>query len=227
MKNTSNDLQDLKKMLKNVSVSKSGTYENIENASAKEPATAVHKKRRAGKETEVQKNSSCADILGIHVGTRIVLMDAEIHGTVTSIDGKSIRLLTDDGLLMVENIYNLAPADPEQEKAMKETVVSANATGDFSNKRNKAEGNLVVDLHIDALPGGRNVSENNRLGYQLEVFKRTMNENLKHRGRQITFIHGVGDGILKHAILKELEEVYALRCSWNPYHSGATTVTIK
>ena len=50
---------------------------------------------------------------------------------------------------------------------------------------------------------------------------------MKHRGMRISFIHGVGDGILRDAIRKELDEVYALSCSWSPGPAGVTTVTIR
>ena len=107
------------------------------------------------------------------------------------------------------------------------------SNGRFSDGRSSngvvvsSNGDLIVDLHIEALPGGRNVAPENRLSFQLEVFRRVLRENLRHRGMHITFIHGVGDGILKSTILKELEEVYALRCTWNATHTGATTVSIK
>ena len=34
-------------------------------------------------------------------------------------------------------------------------------------------------------------------------------------------------GVLKAAIRDELDTVYAISCSWNPYGDGATAVTIK
>ena len=43
----------------------------------------------------------------------------------------------------------------------------------------------------------------------------------------ITFIHGIGDGILKAALRKELDEVLALRCSYNVGDPAVTVVSIK
>ena len=40
-------------------------------------------------------------------------------------------------------------------------------------------------------------------------------------------IHGIGDGILKAAIRKELDEVLALRCSYSIGDPAVTIVTIK
>ena len=46
------------------------------------------------------------------------------------------------------------------------------------------------------------------------------------RGK-ITFIHGIGDGILKAAIRKELNEVLALRCSYSVGDPAVTIVYIR
>ena len=44
---------------------------------------------------------------------------------------------------------------------------------------------------------------------------------------KICFIHGVGDGILKAALRRELDEVLALRCSYTVGDPAVTTVTIR
>ena len=43
----------------------------------------------------------------------------------------------------------------------------------------------------------------------------------------ITCIHGLGDGILKTALRKELDEVLALRCSYSVGDPAVTVVSIK
>ena len=48
----------------------------------------------------------------------------------------------------------------------------------------------------------------------MDTFRKIVRINISHKGRTITFIHGIGDGILKAAIRKELDEVLALRCSY-------------
>ena len=51
-----------------------------------------------------------------------------------------------------------------------------------------------------------------------------MDSNLRMK---ITFIHGIGDGILKAAIRKELDEVLTLRCSYSVGDPAVTVVTIR
>ena len=54
-----------------------------------------------------------------------------------------------------------------------------------------------------------------------------LNDNLPHRGLRIEFVHGLGDGILKAAIRKELDEVFALRCSYSIGDPAVTVVSIR
>ena len=61
----------------------------------------------------------------------------------------------------------------------------------------------------------------------MNYFRQVLRKNLKHRGMRITFIHGVGDGVLASAIRKELGEVCAVSCSYTFGPMGATNVTIR
>jgi hypothetical protein len=61
----------------------------------------------------------------------------------------------------------------------------------------------------------------------MDTFRRVIRENMSHRGMKISFIHGVGDGILKSAIRKELDEVLALRCTYSIGDPAVTVVTIR
>lgn len=42
------------------------------------------------------------------------------------------------------------------------------------------------------------------LDFQMNYFRKVLRKNLKHRGRRLIFIHGVGDGTLAAALRKEL-----------------------
>lgn len=76
-------------------------------------------------------------------------------------------------------------------------------------KRQKDDGTLVIDLHADELletTAGMNAAD--ILHYQLDVFKKTMDENKKKKGQKIVFIHGKGEGVLRHALVHELNYRY-------------------
>ena len=99
-------------------------------------------------------------------------------------------------------------------------------------KRQKDDGTLVIDLHVDELletTAGMNAAD--ILHYQLDVFKKTMDENKKKKGQKIVFIHGKGEGVLRHALVHELNYRYKSctyqDASFQEYGYGATQVTIK
>lgn len=99
-------------------------------------------------------------------------------------------------------------------------------------KRKKDDGTLVIDLHADELletTAGMNAAD--ILHYQLDVFKKTMDENKKKKGQKIVFIHGKGEGVLRHALVHELNYRYKSctyqDASFQEYGYGATQVTIK
>lgn len=99
-------------------------------------------------------------------------------------------------------------------------------------KRQKDDGTLVIDLHADELletTAGMNAAD--ILHYQLDVFKKIMDENKKKKGQKIVFIHGKGEGVLRHALVHELNYRYKSctyqDASFQEYGYGATQVTIK
>ena len=111
---------------------------------------------------------------------------------------------------------------------MKHSKVKARKTPAPAGRLSKpSSGILSVDLHIEAIPGGNSIPKGQQLEFQMATFKRIIRENLSHRGMKICFIHGVGDGILKAAIRKELDEVLALRCSYSVGDPAVTVVSIK
>lgn len=91
---------------------------------------------------------------------------------------------------------------------------------------------IVVDLHISELVDSiRGLSNADMLNLQIDEFMRVMDENLKNKGQKIVFIHGKGEGVLRNAIMKELNHRYkghdVQDASFREYGFGATQVTIR
>ena len=80
------------------------------------------------------------------------------------------------------------------------------------SKSSKPSGDILeVDLHIASLMDNINgLSSRDILQYQLDKFKETMNSYIRFKGQRIVFIHGKGDGVLRAAILKELNRMWYL-----------------
>lgn len=91
---------------------------------------------------------------------------------------------------------------------------------------------LVVDLHAgELLDTTRGMSASDILNYQIDTFRKTMDANLRNIGRKIVFIHGKGEGVLRQALMKELNYRYKAHdvqdASFREYGYGATQVTIR
>lgn len=120
-------------------------------------------------------------------------------------------------------------------EAMKEKKAADNPRRRVVRKRTRAErradGIIVVDLHITELVDTtRGLSNADMLNLQIDKFSQIMDENLKNKGQKIVFIHGKGEGVLRNAILKELNHRYkghdVQDASFREYGFGATQVTI-
>lgn len=92
-------------------------------------------------------------------------------------------------------------------------------------------GPLEIDLHIEQLLDSTAGMDNAAiLNHQLETFRRVMDENRNKRGVKIVFIHGKGDGVLRSALVKELQAKYKTcryqDASFREYGFGATMVIV-
>lgn len=102
----------------------------------------------------------------------------------------------------------------------------------FITKRKGDENVVVIDLHSnELLETTAGMSATDILNYQLNVFRKTLDEYKTKKGQQIVFIHGKGEGVLRRAIVQELSYRYKAYtyqdASFQEYGYGATLVTIK
>ena len=145
----------------------------------------------------------------------------------------------DEGALIYDIVVDDKPtkevfADAEEIKK----IILENKKGDAPQKPQqqpkltKGSDILEIDLHAEQLletTAGMNAFD--ILSYQLDVVRKTLDENIKFKNKKIVFIHGKGDGVLRNAISQELRRKYP-RCisqdaSFQKYGFGATMVIIK
>lgn len=101
-----------------------------------------------------------------------------------------------------------------------------------ARKINKDDSIIVIDLHAnELLETTKGMSAADILNYQLETFRRVVDENKNKKGQKIVFIHGKGEGVLRSSIINELKYKYKQYsyqdASFQEYGYGATQVTIK
>ena len=160
-------------------------------------------------------------------GQKVRLMDSSEDGIVTSYRKGMVTVLV-DGMQLEISEKEVIRIDEEQERQLRAARIPR--TGKERKPSGRHDGNshwITVDLHIDKLPGGGDISPNRALEYQLTVFRETLRQNMRYRGFQITFIHGVGDSILSSALRKELDEAFATSCTYTVGRPGVTKVTVR
>ena len=91
---------------------------------------------------------------------------------------------------------------------------------------------IIIDLHADELLDTTiGMSAADILDYQLDVFRRMLEQYKNNRGKKLIFIHGKGEGVLRQTIIHELNYKYKhysyQDASFREYGYGATQVTIK
>ena len=164
---------------------------------------------------------------GLTVGQKVRMMDTNDTATITGF-GKDYYELELDGLTIRAVRSEFIPIDPEEDRRLRASIPSrARKQEDSIEFQEDTTGDLTIDLHIERIPGNEGVPEWAALEFQMNYFRQVLRKNLKHRGRRIVFIHGVGDGTLAAAIRKELDEVYAISCSYTFGPMGVTNVTIR
>lgn len=106
------------------------------------------------------------------------------------------------------------------------------ATKSQSAPRPRNSDELVVDLHIDALlDSTAGMSHADILNYQIGKFQEVLDKCSTQKGKKIIFIHGKGEGVLRHSLINMLNYKYKRYqyqdASFQEYGYGATQVTIR
>lgn len=131
---------------------------------------------------------------------------------------KPMKPLFVDAKQLKENLFSKS----EQTRAERPLVTPARKDGSP----------MVVDLHADEILETTNgMDATDILNYQLDVFRKTLNEHKNKKGMKIVFIHGKGEGVLRQALINDLRyrfKAYTYQdASFQEYGYGATLVTIR
>lgn len=118
-----------------------------------------------------------------------------------------------------------------EESIRAKKAVDRPARKPVQKKHSKRPDTIEVDLHINELiDTTAGMSSADILNLQIDEFRKVMDANLKNKGQKIVFIHGKGEGILRQALMKELNHRYkghqVQDASFREYGFGATQVTI-
>lgn len=171
-------------------------------------------------------------------GDKVAVLDDQLEGTVTSIQGQMITIETADGfslefredeLVKMGSTPDILPEDPEvfsQIIKEKESFKKPKSRRTKPKERNAPP--MEVDLHIEKLVNSyKGMSNYDILNLQLETAKRQLEFAMKKRIQKIVFIHGVGEGILKAELdflLGRYDNLKFYDADYSKYGLGATEV---
>ena len=201
----------------------------IKNNLSPEPEKAPVQKQPRKRSVELRsKEEEHARNQGLLKGQKVRMMDTNDTATIVGF-GKDFYELELDGLTIRAVRNEFIPINPEEDRKLRSAVPSRSSKkpSDEPLRSEDPLSDLTVDLHIERIPGSDGIPEWAALDFQMNYFRQVLRQNLKHKGKRIVFIHGVGDGILAQAIREELDEVFALSCSYTFGPMGATNVTIR
>lgn len=172
-------------------------------------------------------------------GDKVSVLDDNINGVVSKINGRIITVATEDGfdldfkdselillqssgdLLKSINQTNFSTIAKEKEIPKPRSFVK-------EKKSKKEDFVLEIDLHIEKLvPNKRGMSNYDILTIQTEAVKRQMDFALKNKIPKVVFIHGVGEGVLKAELdflLGRYDNITFQDANYQKYGLGATEV---
>ena len=220
MMNKYNDFSALKALKKELDRKDASGKETVQQPNRRS-RTVVHKPK------EQMEGERVAKERGLCPGCTVTLMDSNDRGILRHVYKDCVEIEI-DGLLFRAGFNDFIVNNAEEDARLLKGAGGGHERKEQVRERPQTLPNEIsIDLHIEKIPSGYDAPEGFELPYQLEYFKSILHKNMKHRGMRISFIHGVGDGILRDAIRREIDEAYALSCSWTPGPAGVTIVTIR
>jgi dsDNA-specific endonuclease/ATPase MutS2 len=174
-------------------------------------------------------------------GDKVSVLDDNMDGIVTAVNGNQITVETDDGFVMVYASHELIKIMETSELDVKiRSFNSAEVKKQKEIPKPRSTVKVAIkgeipppefDLHIEKLvKNPKSLSNFDILNIQTETAKRHIEFALRHRIPKIIFIHGVGEGILKAELdfmLNRYENLVFRDADYGKYGVGATEIIFK
>lgn len=115
-------------------------------------------------------------------------------------------------------LISIAPESTLEKASFKESVQKFSKQGQAKpaeplrkkqliDKHRTGQNEAVVDLHIgEVVDNIAGLSSHDMFNIQIDYFRKSLESAIKNDYRKITFIHGIGNGVLKNAIIEEMDK---------------------
>lgn len=177
----------------------------------------------------------------LNVGDTVSVLDEDLSGVISNIEGTTVTLETNDGfmlkfeanelvLMKSENIGNQLFSSVNINDVILEKEEPKRHFQPKVKAKERFEPTMEVDLHIHHLTkSSRGMSNHDMLTLQLETARHKLEFAIKKRIQKIVFIHGKGEGVLKmelEYLFGRYNNVKFYDANYQKYGLGATEVYI-
>jgi dsDNA-specific endonuclease/ATPase MutS2 len=173
------------------------------------------------------------------VGDRVSFVHASLRGKITALHSGRAVVEDEHGFEHNVALRELVPYAGLEAYKLSEKLTDKEIAGRVKKKKSKvlSYGKLVdkqvmeIDLHIEELTESHaGLSNAEIIQLQLKIFRKAINEAIEMRLRKLIVIHGVGLGVLREEIRKELADYPGYDyhdADYRRYGQGATEIIIR
>lgn len=187
--------------------------------------------------------------MNFKIGDKVRFLNSDGHGIIIKIlDSERVELENNFGFQEEYKISDIVSErnqeDYETENLAFDDEVKSKINAEKTNKKNfdlkrkfrhlekyGSKERVVLDLHVENLIDSHHGLSNSAiLKIQMTNFKDFLNKSIDKKQRKIVVIHGVGEGVLRHEIRKELDIYYPyfeyFDASYDEFGYGATEIRL-
>ncbi|MCC5917105.1 MAG: Smr/MutS family protein [Cryomorphaceae bacterium] len=182
----------------------------------------------------ILENTNDFDDMEFTAGQSVRFLNDVGSGIVVSHLGNMVRILREDGFeedLPEEELVPIGSKDVLEEhlnrveiRPKDQEVIRVSKSKSFTPATNVME----IDLHIHNLvENERQISKDKMLDIQLHHARKAIDDARKRNIKKLVLIHGIGQGVLRDAVIKLLDGYDRLQyydASYQKYGKGATEV---
>ncbi|MEX2379586.1 MAG: Smr/MutS family protein [Vicingaceae bacterium] len=180
----------------------------------------------------------------IKVGNSVFVVDEDLSGTVSRVDGNRVTFECEDGfeytyfkdqLIVFDGegkaMYEVKSYKVKEAKSHIITTFEHNPTAFFEQKIKFKGKKPEFDLHIEEIaPEAKFTTKHEALLFQLDFVRHVIHLAYRRRVPRLVFVHGVGKGVLRDQLREMLSNDYPniefLDGPYSKFGDGATEVLI-
>lgn len=187
--------------------------------------------------------------MNFKIGDKVRFLNSDGHGIIIKIlDSERVELENNFGFQEEYKISDIVSErnqeDYETENLAFDDEVKSKINAEKTNKKNfdlkrkfrhlekyGSKERVVLDLHVENLIDSHHGLSNSAiLKIQMTNFKEFLIKSIDKKQRKIVVIHGVGEGVLRHEIRKELDIYHPyfeyFDASYDEFGYGATEIRL-